>query len=153
VYWLGRLWPDRGDGSTTPRILTGMEAPLGLFLLFCVLQTLPLPAAVLQRISPGSARLYREPDPADSGLIEEATASSSAAPPLKYIDGARPRPVSVNPSQTWARIRMVASFAALLLLTVWWSQRDRILFLLTAVTVVGFLVSVFGLVQFLTWNG
>ena len=151
VFWLGRLWPGP-EATRGIRAFTGMEVPLGLFLLFCVLQTVPLPMHLLQRISPGSARMYQGPGDSPQGTAAEAGSARAPVPVASRVSAER-RPVSVSPRETWSRVQMVASFGALFLLTTWWGRRDRIVFLLTAVTVVGFLVSLFGLVQFLTWNG
>ncbi len=151
VFWLGRLWPGR-EATTGNSAFTGLEIPLGSFLLFCVLQTVPLPMHLLQRISPGSAHMYERPGNALAAAGD--TVGSGGAPvPAVPRDSEGCRPVSVSPRATWSRVQLVASFGALFLLTSWWGRRDRIVFLLTAVTVVGFLVSLFGLVQFLTWNG
>src|SRR6266571_4224805 len=60
VFWLGRLWPGR-EAATENSAFTGLEIPLGSFLLFCVLQTVPLPMHLLQLISPGSAHMYERP--------------------------------------------------------------------------------------------
>jgi O-antigen ligase len=151
VFWLGRLWPGGRDPGPGRSPLTGMEIPFGLFLLFCVLQTVALPMPVLERVSPGSALMYRQPESsAPTAAAEKGSVVVGApAPPAAQVR----RPVSVNTRETWSRIRLVAVFGALFLLTSWWSERQRVVFLLTSVTIAGFLVAVFGLVQFLTWNG
>jgi len=151
VFWLGRLWSGREDPRPARVAFTGMEVPLGLFLLFCSLQNVALPLPLLQRISPGSAHMYQEPESAALAAAEEKGPTVAVVP--APLAGEESRPVSVNPRETWSRIRLVAVFGALFLLTSWWSQRDRVIFLLTAVTIVGFLVALFGLVQSLTWNG
>src|SRR6266571_40030 len=151
VFWFGQLWPGRA-ATTGNRALTGLEIPLGLFLLFCALQTLPLPMHLLQQISPGSAEMYQGPGGSLSGTADEVGSAGAQVPVASRVCAER-RPVSVSPRETWSRVQLVASFGALFLLTTWWGRRDRIVFLLTAVTVVGFLVSLFGLVQFLTWHG
>src|SRR5213594_540393 len=151
VFWLGRLWPG-GEATTGIRAFTGLEAPFGLFLLFCVLQTVPLPMHLLERISPGSARMCHGPATTLPGVADEIGSVGAPVPVASRVPSEF-GPVSVSPRETWSRVQLVASFGALFLLTTWWGRRDRIVFLLTTVTVVGFLVSLFGLVQFLTWNG
>jgi O-antigen ligase/polysaccharide polymerase Wzy-like membrane protein len=154
VYVLGRLWPS-ADARSVGYRLTGLEFPVGLFLLICVLQTVPLPIGWLSRISPGSARMYQRVDLstwAETG--QPARLPPADADPLLRLELPDRRPVSVDPGQTWRRIRLVASLAAVFFLVGAWAMRnDRILFIVRAVTVVGFLVAVLGLVQYLTWNG
>ncbi|HKB07176.1 MAG TPA: O-antigen ligase family protein [Candidatus Polarisedimenticolia bacterium] len=151
VFCLGRLWPEREGPRPAGDAWTGMEFPLALFILFCALQTLPLPPWILQRLSPGSARMYAGPrEPALIGTAETALAAGaiSGGPALSEN-----RPVSVNPRDTWSRVRLLTMFGALFLLTSSWGRRGRVVFLLWAVTITGFLISMFALVQFLTWNG
>src|SRR5262245_33863376 len=150
VCCLGRLW-SAGEGPRAGRTVpTGMEIPLGLFVLFCALQTVPLPPRLLEWLSPGSVHMYQGPPGADVNGTAEASAAGATpeAPALSER-----RPVSVNPRDTWSRLRLLSVFGALFLLLAWWGRRERILFLLWAVAITGFLVSVFGLVQYLTWNG
>src|SRR5258705_11314261 len=61
VFCLGRLWPRQDMPRPDGIALTGMELPLGLFILFCALQTAPLPPRLLEWLSPGSARMYQGP--------------------------------------------------------------------------------------------
>lgn len=154
LFALGRLWPSR-EGGVKRVTLTGLEIPIALFLLLGALQTVPLPMSWLRVISPGSARLYR---PVDLRAASEAVRPGSAndRPDDRFLNLEYPerRPVSVRPPGTWARVRLVAVLSGLMLLVAWWADRgQRIVFVLTALTVTGFLVAVFGLVQFLTWNG
>jgi hypothetical protein len=151
TFLLGRLW--RGaPGAVSGLGATGLEVPVGLFLAFCLLQTVPVPMSWLQRVSPGSARLYQPVDlrEGDTTGLAEAHVDDGLLHP---VAPAR-RPVSVKPAETRSRVRLVAVFAGLFLLVAWWADRgERIVFLLGTVTVVGFLVALQGLVQYLSWNG
>jgi len=150
------LRPGSAARGVRPR-LTGLEWPIGLFLLLCALQTVPLPIDVLRKVAPGSARLYAQP----SLEIESPAPGADALPPrstglasLCALDPARPRPVSVHPRVTWERLRVVGVLAGLFMLIAAWADEARkIVSLLAAVTAVGFLVAVQGLIQLLTWNG
>ncbi len=137
------------------RPLTGLEIPVVLFLAFCALQTVPLPLDWLDRVSPGSASFYRGQDLRE--IAEErrpGVTRSRTGDPLLRQEDARPRPVSIRPGETWAKVRLMATFSGLVLLIVAWADgRRRIVFLLSSVTVIGFLVAVQGLIQFLTPNG
>ncbi len=154
LFVLGRLWPAR-EGAVSPAALTGLETPIILFLLLGALQTVPLPMRWLEAISPGSARMYRAVDlRAAADAVRPGSADDRPDDRLLGLEYPERRPVSVRPAGTWARVRLVAILSGLMLLVAWWTDRgERIVFVLTALTVTGFLVAVFGLVQFLTWNG
>src|SRR5207249_5376305 len=61
VHGLERLLRSPASPPSAPR-RTGLLWPVGLFVLFCALQTVPIPPAWLGRISPGSARMYAGAD-------------------------------------------------------------------------------------------
>jgi O-antigen ligase len=73
--------------------------------------------------------------------------------PLLRLDEPARRPISVNPGRTRGRFVQVGALVALFFMVARWADERRIVSILKAVTVVGFLVAVFGLVQLLTWNG
>jgi O-antigen ligase len=151
VFVTGRLWP---TGTARRRVTwpTGLEWPFGLFLLFCLCQTVPLPMTWLSTVSPGSARLYSAPPPASgdpsaspASAIESGPAGDSA--PLN-------RPVSLRPVETLQSARLTAVFMIVFLLVAWWADRgERIIYLVTAITMVGFLAALQGLIQFMTGSG
>ncbi len=154
VFGLSRAWPD--GGVRPPRIRpTGMEIPIGLFVLLCASQTVPLPRSWLKVIAPGSARLYQDVDFRKVVEAQRPTAAPETVhDPLLDLEAQARRPVSADPLETWSRIRLLSILAGLFLLAAWWAEGpERILFLLKATTVVGFLVALEGLVQYLTWNG
>jgi O-antigen ligase len=154
VFVLGRLWafgPRLREGAQR----TGLELPIGLFIVFCLLQTVPLPLPWLAGLSPGSARMYQAVGlrgwAATEG-VEPARATMSD--PLLEMEPPSRRPVSVHPGKTLARTGLLGALSLLFFLVVWWCDREsRILCLLKAVTVVGSLVAGLGLLQYLTWNG
>jgi hypothetical protein len=141
--------------SPARRLRTGLEIPVVLFLFFCALQTVPLPPRWLDRVSPGSGSLYRGQD--FRTIAEErrpGVTRDRLDDPLLRQQDSRPRPVSVRPRETWAKVRLMAAFSGLVLLVVAWADSgQRIVFLLSSVTAVGFLVAVQGLIQFLAPNG
>lgn len=156
VFMVGRLWqPDR----TARRWfwLTGLEWPLGLFLLFCLAQTIPLPAAWLTAISPGTARLYSIPHDSETDLsvtmdpgLESGTPIPGRSSPAMSVD----RPLSVRPNRTFDSVRLTIVFMLMFLMVAWWADRGkRIVYLVTAITTVGFFVALQALIQFMTWNG
>ncbi|MGH2607914.1 MAG: O-antigen ligase family protein [Tepidiformaceae bacterium] len=153
IALMGHCWQ---PASTRPRFhrATGLELPAVLFMGLCVLQTVPLPLHWLAAVAPGSARLYAAPD------LRQVAAEQW--PDLEVPDGDRllepasetRRPISLRPDLTWERIRLLAAFVSLFVLTGAWARTmDRIVFLLGAITLVGCLVGAQALVQYLTWNG
>lgn len=151
VFLLGRVLsgPPAMPGRSS---WTGLEIPVVLFMLFGALQTVPLPAPWLRVLSPGASREYQLHDlraAALAGPVEEASAD-----PLLAVRAPARRPVSISPPQTWARVRLLAVLAGLFFLVSRWADRgERVMSLLTSVTVVAFLVAVEALVQYSTWNG
>ncbi len=154
VFGLRILWDPPRPGSGGGLGL-GLGIPMVLFLAFCALQTVPVPLGWLRVISPGAARMYEADDfAARAESIRPGITSADPGDPVLDIEMPPRRPVSVNPEETWERWRFAASMAALFsLVALWAATEDRILGLLGTLTVVGFLVALFGLVQFLTWNG
>ena len=149
---LVRAWSPAGD---RPRLgMTGLEAPLALLRLFGALQVVPLPHAWVGLLSPASARMYETVDVARDIPQSALEAASPEDLALLRTPTAARHPISVNPPETLSRVVQFASFAALFLLIVFWADvGERIVFLLCAVTGIGFIVALFGLVQYLTWNG
>lgn len=154
IEWAGHTL--RG-GMGRARFLwrTGLVLPLALFLLMGALQMVALPRPWLEVLAPGSARLY---------ALGEGTALRPDAIGTQHVNemvqkvGLEPmpdrRPITVNPEASGARIELLAVlFGLFLLVAVWADRGERILFLLGTLTIVGFAVALFGLVQHLTWNG
>ena len=152
---LGRLWPARGAATEHAPFATGLEWPLGLFVFFCVLQTVPLPARWLSAVSPGSASLYGAVEQSLLGQqskMESALARSDG--PAALALARQPRPVSVHPRTTLDRLRLLGVLIAVFyLVSAWARDEERIVHLFGAVTIMGFIVAIEGLVQYLTWNG
>ena len=156
VFVAGRLWP---AGQTRRRGIwrTGLEWSFGLFLLFCLVQTVPLPMAWLSIVSPGSARLYSTPLPspaASLGSLAPAVDSELDVQETAGASAVRSRPVSLRPERTLQSARLTGVFMIVFLLVAWWADRgERIIYLVTAITTVGFLVALQGLLQFMTSTG
>jgi len=154
IEWSGHTL--RGESGRARFILkSGLFLPLALFLGLCALQLVPMPQRWLENLSPGSARLYASG--VSGTLRQDAVAVEHLDEMIEQI-GLEPIPdrrsISVNPETSVARIHLLAVFSGLFFLVAAWADRgERILFLLGSLTVVGFLVALFGLVQHLTWNG
>jgi O-antigen ligase len=89
---------------------------------------------------------------AESPLAPAPSDAGEAA--LLRPEPPRARPLSTGPADTFDRLLQMVSFAALFFLVAWWSAHpQRALSLILAVTITGFVVSLFGLLQYLTWNG
>jgi O-antigen ligase len=154
VLALMRLWPDAGP--TRPRRLwsTGLEWPIALFLAFCLLQTIPLPAPVLATVSPGGAALYSTPNPRLSLDQGRVPADMLAREPLFNLPAGVKRPISVSAPRTLQQTGLVASLCLIFFVAAAWATTsDRVVAVLRALTAIGFLVALQGIVQFLTWNG
>jgi O-antigen ligase len=151
VAVVGRLWPGRSSEFHLRK--TGLEIPVALFIGYCLMQLVPMPMPWLARLSPGAARMYE-----GASIVKD---SPVAVPetlarhdPLVNVPTKPMRPISVNPGRTRERILLLMSFAAVFFLVAHWATEPRrIMFLLAAITVTGFAVGLFGLVQYLTWNG
>ncbi|MFQ5877228.1 MAG: O-antigen ligase family protein [Acidobacteriota bacterium] len=153
LFGLDRFWPGRPRTVRRPG-LWGLGIPIVLFLLLAVLQTVPIPLSWLEGVSPGSARMY---DGVDLERIEAAYPQIGGDDEVDWLHRLQlpaRRPVSVHPEETWKRIRLLGSLVALFfLVALWVDNAERVVFVLSAATIVGFLVGVHGLVQHLTWNG
>jgi O-antigen ligase len=152
---VGILRAGLGSQEVPPksRARTGLEIPVALFVIFCALQLVPLPAGWLRGLSPRAAEMYATTD-VTAAVPDGPARAAGEGDPLLHPPVPALRPVSVNPGVTRDQLLLVASFAGLFGLVAWWSRPiGRSRFLLLAVSMTGFAVSLFGLVQFLTWNG
>src|SRR6266702_2273825 len=119
VFLLSRFYPGRDDTATSsnaarPRLLP-LAMPIGLFIILCILQTVPLPIRWLRAVSPGSARLYESVD----------FESWERADPLLLTHESERRPISVNPGRTARRSVLLASMVALFFLVGKWADEER----------------------------
>src|SRR5207245_5482621 len=97
LYVLGRV--GRLDVAVGSRFkATGLELPLGGFLVLCALQTVPLPSNWLSALSPGASRGYAAIDLAAVAETERAGATLGINGDLP-LNLAQPacRPISVVP--------------------------------------------------------
>jgi len=159
VFLLSRFYPGRDHRATSsnaarPRLLH-LAVPIGLFITLCVLQTVPLPIRWLRAVSPGSARMYESVDFGSWERTEDKTETVRQVrdDPLLLTQEREQRPISVNPGRTEGRTVLLATLVALFFLVGKWADEERAVSILRWVVVVAFLVSMFGLVQLLTWNG
>jgi len=159
VFALSRLWPSGAAVPDAPAsgkpALLGLALPIGLFLLLTVAQLVPMPLSWLRVISPGSARMYSSVDAATWERVQAGATEARAArrDPLLQLENRTRWPISVNPDRTRGRILLLASLVALFFMVARWADGPRAVSILKAVTIIGFLVAVFGLVQLLSWNG
>jgi O-antigen ligase len=159
VFLLSRSYPGRDYTTTSSKAarsrLLGLATPIGLFIVFCVLQTVPLPIRWLRAVSPGSARMYESVDFGSWERTEDKTETvrQGRDDPLLRNQERVQRPISVNPGRTEGRTVLLATLVALFFLVGKWADEERAVSILRWVVVVAFLVSMFGLVQLLTWNG
>ena len=159
VFALSRLWPSETTASDTPSPrspgLLGLAVPIGLFLFFAVVQLVPLPLSWLTAISPGSSRMYSSVDVRNWASAQPGASEANAGrqDPLLQLEERGRRPITVNPGRTRSRIVLLGSLVALFFVVARWADGRRAISILKSLTVIGFLVAVFGLVQLLTWNG
>lgn len=159
LFVLSHLWPsgDTAPGTQWRRgpVLLGLALPIGLFLLLTIMQMVPLPLSWLDVISPGSARMYASVDVKKWESVQAGATEARAGrqDPLLQLEERARWPISVNPGRTRGRVVQLGALVALFFMVARWADGRRAVSILKAVTVVGFLVAVFGLVQLLTWNG
>jgi O-antigen ligase/polysaccharide polymerase Wzy-like membrane protein len=159
VFLLSRLYPGREDRRPSPQAeyprLFELAIPITLFVVLCILQTVPLPIRWLSAVSPGSARMYASVDFGSWERTEEKTERVRAErdDSLLRLRSPERRPVSVNPARTRGRATLLFTLVVLFFMVANWADEDKAVSILRSVTVVAFLVSMFGIVQLLTWNG
>lgn len=179
--WLwGRL---RGEDAGSrfyalwPRLLLG--APFAGFVVLVLLQLTPMPHGILARISPAADRVYQsalpgyaEGRPLDArelpGWLLERHAGEvpgaaddglqSLDPAIQTAGGGPAAPawrtLSLSPPETRVRLALLLSCASLFLVTAdWFRTKERLTRLMTAAVLSAGVISLFGIVQRLTWNG
>jgi len=134
VYTLGLVWvlkreyaAYRAPLHTKLLIVTGFA-----FLLYTVLQTIPLPLVILQYLSPGSYRL-RE---------------------FYALGPAGPGTISLIPYRSLLEVLKVVAFLAVFsIAAIYFISRDRLKDFVVAPSLFGFCLAVFAILQKATWNG
>jgi hypothetical protein len=143
-----------GPGESPEGWKTGVEWPLGLFLVLVLLQVIPLPRPLVAVLAPGSASAHAAGLALPSGGV--ATRQDDEAARAALGLGAPPAavPVSLDVEETVRRTGLLLTFAGVFYLAAGWgASRGRARFLLRVIVVVGFAIALFAIVQRLTWNG
>lgn len=157
-----------------PVLLTGIERPALLFAAVVALQLLPLPAAILRLVSPATAAVYETslpgwgtPEGVDFGktgsfllgpghdaVIQKIMGSPGALPVGFTTTSSSFRPLSIYPLATINRLLVFLALLGLFIVVVNTSRsRSRIDQVMRGIVLLGFALSVFGIVQRLSWNG
>jgi hypothetical protein len=143
-----------GPPRDRSRFATGVEWPLGLFLGLVLLQLVPLPRTLVGWIAPGSASVHRMAlAPPEGGMTTREDYDAVRAA-LELGPSPGRVPVSLDVEETSHRAGLLLSFGGVFYLAAGWgATKGRARFLVRAIVVVGFCVSLFAIVQRLTWNG
>src|SRR5438093_1280601 len=89
----------------------------------------------------------------ESVEAKAAEARQARQDPLLQVQTKERHAVSVSPARTRERTLLLATLVAVFFLVSRWADEEKVVSIVRSVTVVAFLVSMFGLVQLLTWNG
>jgi O-Antigen ligase len=153
VYLLGRLWANR-PSLRSDRSMLVVVLSFSVFIVFSGLQTVPLPMRWVEWISPGSARLQSPPALGEAVALLAKDISLPKSDPLLHLGKTTRATISVNALETRRRAGELLSFVALFALVASWTDSvRRVRYLSTSVVLVGSLVGIEALVQYLTWNG
>ncbi|MEE9542396.1 MAG: O-antigen ligase family protein [Thermodesulfobacteriota bacterium] len=114
-----------------------------LFLILVIFQIVPLPEFLLNIISPATGQFYDDTYKA----IAAGLPSGSIAPRLAST-------VSLNPYATKAEfIKFLAYLGTFFIVIANFNSRARLRRLLIVIVATGFLLALFALIQYFTWNG
>jgi len=154
------------SGFPWPRLSgTGLALPAALFVGVILLQATPLPRTALRLLSPSADALYGRTLPgwpAGENLAEvESYLLGAPSKPLAIAgDGTRApaarrwRTLSIYPYGTRERFALLGAYLLLFFAAIDFARSPRRrMRLLMGVTLSGFLIAAFGLVQKMTWNG
>lgn len=163
-------------------LLSGIEIPALLFALVVGAQTVPIPQRWLAAISPMTMDIVKNSFPQEEGsgpltvrrledwLLHRPAASASASgsgptrvsgsaasllPDAPLLGGARPRArISLSPAATRRQLGIFLGYLAVFLVGInQWRDRRHASRIIVTLAVLGGLVSLFGILQKLTWNG
>jgi len=154
-------------------VRTGIEIPLLLFVALVAFQLLPIPPSILRLVSPATARLYESslpgygsPEGVDFSkvgsfllgaghdeVVGRILGSGGAVPVSWGTSASSLRPVSIYPYATLSRLMILLSLLGLFVVSVN-TLRGRTIIdrVMRVVVLLGFGLSVFGIVQRLSWN-
>jgi len=157
-----------------PLAATGIEIPVALFLAVVVLQLLPLPASIVRLISPSTAGLFEASlpgwgtpqdidfgktgsfllGPGHDGVVKKIISSPGALPIDVTTTSSSFRPLTIYPYATFNRLLVLLALFALFTVVVnTIRSRSRIRSVVRTLVLLGFGLSVFGILQRLAWNG
>ncbi|HEY3174755.1 MAG TPA: O-antigen ligase family protein [Candidatus Polarisedimenticolia bacterium] len=172
-----------GAGAGVPAASRVLWTAIGLFLILVVLQVVPMPPGWIRSLSPETYTLYsqtipgyaqgRPYEPAElpawvlAGARERMPAAPGAqapvepdllAPPMAASGFATEispwRTLSIYPYGTWSRLSLLLCYVGIFaVVSSYYRTRERLGRLLGTAAFTGFAVSIFGIIQKLTWNG
>lgn len=175
--WQGQQGDPQAREITTrlPRGILALWIPIGLFLALVLLQVVPLPGSLLERLSPAVHGLYVEAipgygegralDPSElpswllaqmegrlPGSDDTSWDRAALSPPLDAVENptriSPRRSLSVNPHATRQMLSLLLCFAALFaVVTTHYRTRRRLVRLVAACVFSGFAVSLVGVIQ------
>ncbi len=157
---------------------TGLEIPAIIFIAFILFQLIPFPPSALRVISPQSYRLYKAtlpgyetPEGVDYSKLDEWLLEKEEDLPeglrkiiLKEgeerknqafnIKGSNFRTISVYPYLTREQLILLIAYLAIFFIIIdHYRTRQKAYYLLLVIIISGLLISSFGIIQKLTWNG
>ncbi|TKJ34753.1 hypothetical protein CEE39_02195 [bacterium (candidate division B38) B3_B38] len=153
LIWLIKIWMKssvkKRDANPSTRSLDYLKTPLNLpiliFIGFILLQLIPLPEPVLKAVSPNTHEIYIKSQNAINQITNERP-SAEANIGLSSL--------SLNPYATKNELYKIVAYALLFFLIINnVNSFQKIRRILTYIVIFAFSLSLFSIIQKLTWNG
>ena len=153
IIWLIKIWMKSSvkKRDTNPStfslgyIKTPLNLPILIFIGFILLQLIPLPEPVLKAISPNTREIYIESQSAINQIDDE-----QLSPKAKIGS----RSISPNPWATKNELYKIVAYSLLFFLIINnVNSFKKISRILTSIVIFAFSLSLFAIIQQLTWNG
>ena len=154
LTWLIKIWMKRSvknrhannpSAFSLDYLKTPLNLPILIFIGFILLQLIPLPESVLKAVSPDTHEIYVDSQNAINQLSNEQSSSEKST---------SSRSLSLNPYATKNELYKIVAYALLFFLIIHNANSFvKIRRILTSIVIFAFSLSLFAIIQKLTWNG
>ena len=144
IKWILKKKKDKWDKSKVHPVIL---IPISLFICLVLFQLIPLPPQFIKNLSPNTYKLYTQTIPDWPALKDPR----STPPELTTQNR---RSISIHRHATWIEfIKILAYIGIFFLVITTIKTRHQIKRMVIMIIITGFVLSLFGIVQYFTWNG
>ncbi|MDY6856656.1 MAG: O-antigen ligase family protein [Thermodesulfobacteriota bacterium] len=147
IWFIQRIFKKKKDKWNKSKSYPLILIPISLFIFLILFQLLPVPPQFIQHISPNTYKLYAQTLP-DWPVLKD-----SRSTPLELTTLKR-RSLSIHSRATSIELIKILTYIGIFFLVITTIKtRQQIKRIVIMIIITGFLLSLFGIFQYFTWNG